>query len=158
MVLGPNLLIGLAEVCVAFTGFIGIVVVLSSSGKGEWTHIDDLRFWTLMLNSLTPLALALLPLLFGPDSFRSIGLIVGGIWLVLLSAQAISALRYPGASSGLGAFVVVTAVIAYGIFVASATGISGAPLHQCYLGMILWNLTVAVVFFVRLLRSTRTIA
>jgi hypothetical protein len=156
MTLDAYILLSLAEVCVAFMGFIGIVVVLGGRSKGEWTPVDDVRFWTLMLNCLTPIALALLPLIFGAESYKVIGLIVGGTWVVLLFHQAISATRIPEASTKLAIFVMITTIIVYGTFAVSALWISNAPIHQLYLSIILWNLTLAIIFFVRLLRSERS--
>ena len=158
MVLEPDILVSLAEVSVAFTGFIGIVVVLGGGPDREWKPVEDARFWTLMLNTLTPIALALLPLRFGPESYTLIGLLVGGTWAILCIWQAVSAMKVPDANVSLAVFIITTSASVYGVFVASAMTWIELSVEQCYLAIILWNITMAVIFFVRLLRSSRAVA
>ena len=155
MILDANVLVSLAEVSVTVAGFTGVVVVIGSRSAGKWTPVDDVRFWSLMLNSLTPIALSLLPLVFGPDSYKLLGLIVGGTWFVLLQKQVFSAWSLPGASKRLVVVVALGALTVYGAFVIRAAGFTEGSISQYYLAIILWNLTMAFVFFVRLLRGSR---
>jgi hypothetical protein len=92
--LDNDTLVALAEVSVGLTGFIGFVTVLGSRSQGEWSPLDNIRFWSLMLSSLTPIALGLIRL----------------------------------------------------------------PIQQCYLALIFWCMTIAIIVFVRLLRSVRPAA
>jgi hypothetical protein len=158
MMLDASVLVSLAEVSVTVAGFTGVVVVIGSRSAGKWTSVDDVRFWSLMLNSLTPIALSLLPLLFGPDSYKLLGLVVGGTWFVLLMKQAFSAWNLPGASKRLVMIVTLGSLTVYGAFLTKAAGFTEVPIIQYYLAIILWNITMAFVFFVRLLRGSRVAA
>ena len=158
MTLDNDTLVALAEVSVGLTGFIGIVTVLGSRSQGEWSPLDNIRFWSLMLSSLTPIALALLPVLFGPASLKPVGLIVGGIWSAILIYHASIATRIPKASTNLAIFVISCTLLVYSTFVASALGLVQFKIQQCYLAQMFWCLTIAIIFFVRLLRSVRPAA
>ncbi len=153
--LDNTLLLALAEVCVAFTGFIGIVVVLGRRSIGEWTAIDDVRFWTLITSSIAPIALTLLPVLFGPKSFAVIGLGVGGLAAVLISKYAYIAFRLPVGNKQLAIFILSTTALVFGNFMLCVAGVVPISLHRCYLALVLWNLSISVLFFVRLLRGTK---
>jgi hypothetical protein len=155
MMLDSNILVSLAEVSVTIAGFTGVVVVIGNRSDGQWAPVDDVRFWSLMLNSLTPIALSLLPLLFGPNSYKILGLLVGGIWAGLLIKQAFAAFRIPAASTRLAVFIVLGTLIVYGAFIASAVGFAEGPISQYYLAIIFYSIAMAFVFFVRLLRSSR---
>jgi hypothetical protein len=78
---------------------------------------------------------------------------VGGIWAALLIKQAVSVIGVPGASRKVTTFIITTTVVIYGQFIASAMALIGVTIQQSYLTLILWNLAVAALFFVRALRS-----
>jgi len=155
MMLDNNLLLSLAQVCGTFTGFIGIVVVLGRRSSGDWEAIDVVRFRTLIISSLTPFALTLLPVLFGPNSFAAIGLSVGGIASILLIRDSFLAIRFPEGNTRLAVVIFSMTVLVFGNLILCVAGVGPVLLHRSYLALILWNLSVSVLFFIRLLRSTR---
>lgn len=57
-----EILIVLAEIFVAFTGFTGIVAVLGQRSTGKWRPVDVVRFQALLEASLVGLLLAIIPL------------------------------------------------------------------------------------------------
>jgi len=155
MLLDNNLLLSLAQVCGSFTGFIGIVVVLGRRSSGEWKAADDVRFRTLITSSLAPFALTLFPVLFGPNSFAAIGLSVGGIAMVLIIKDSFLAIRLPEGNTRLAVVIATMTVLVFGNLILCVLGVVPVALHKSYLALILWNLSVSVLFFIRLLRSTR---
>ena len=156
MTLDNTILLSLAEVCATFTGFIGIVVVLGRRAQGDWSAIDNIRFWTLLTTSGVSVALALLPVLFGPNSFAAIGLGVGGGAALFTLRQAALAIKHPDGDTKLALSVIAGFGIIFSLFIASVSGIVPVSIHQSYLAIILWNLTISIVFFIRLLRSTHS--
>ena len=153
MAIDIALLLSLAEVCVAFTGFIGIVVVLGRRSQGEWSEVENTRFWTLITSSITPIALTLLPILFGLGSIPLIGLVVGGITSFVIGRNAYRAIWLPGANRLLGVVIVTLTTLVYGTFVLCVAGAVPISIDQYYMGLILWYLSISILFFVRLLRA-----
>jgi hypothetical protein len=156
MLLNNAVLLSLAEVCSTFTGFIGMVVVLGRRSEGSWNAIDDIRFRALITTSVTPVALSLLPILFGPNSIVAIGLIVGGLSYLYTTKQTVRAILHPEGNTKLAAavFIIFTAVFLN--FAGSIYGFVLVSIHQSYLAIILLNLTVSVIFFVRLIKISRS--
>jgi len=156
MVVDNSLLLSLAEVCVAFTGFIGIVVVLGRRSQGEWTEVENTRFWTLITSSITAIALTLLPILFGLRSIALIGLIVGGTTSFVIGRNAYKAIWLPTANRLLGVVIVTLTALVYGAFVLCVAGVVPITIDQYYLALILWYLSISILFFVRLLRAQQS--
>ena len=152
MLLNNAVLLSLAEVCATFTGFIGMVVVLGRRAEGAWNVIDDIRFRALITSSITPVALSLLPILLGPDSFVAIGLIVGGMSHVYMAKQAVRAMLHPGGNTRLAFVVTILSIVVMLIFIASTYGLVPISIHQSYLTIILFDLAISVIFFVRLIK------
>ena len=76
-----SLLLGLAEVSVALTGFAGIVVFLGRRASGNWTEADRARFSSMISNGLSALLFSLLPFLFweGPTFLTNLAIrLLGG--------------------------------------------------------------------------------
>jgi hypothetical protein len=57
-----SLLLSLAEVSVALTGFAGVVVFLGRRAAGDWTEADQVRFASMVEFGLIALLFSLLPL------------------------------------------------------------------------------------------------
>jgi hypothetical protein len=156
MLLTNAVLLSLSEVCATFTGFIGIVVVLGRRAEGSWNAIDDIRFRALITSSVTPVALSLLPILFGPNSFVAIGLIVGGASFSYMTKQALRAFLHPEGNTKLASIVTFLSIVVMLIFIGSIYGFVPMSIHQSYLGIILFNLAISVIFFVRLIKISRS--
>jgi len=153
MTIDINFLLGLAEVCIAFTGFAGIVLALGHRSEGEWEDADRTRFWTLIATSISPVGLTLLPILVGLDKLVFVGLFVGGASAFAVGRHAYAALGIPEASSTLAVFVMLSILLCFGNFVLCSLGIGPLDLERSYLTLIFWNLSIALLFFVRLLRG-----
>ena len=63
MVPEEGLLIGIAEISIALTGFAGVVVVLGRRASDPWPEVDRFRLRSLIENGLIAVLAALLPFL-----------------------------------------------------------------------------------------------
>jgi hypothetical protein len=158
-----SLLLGLAEVSVALTGFSGIVVFLGRRASGEWTEADRTRVWSMISSGLLALLLSLSPFLFwelssNPDitwaASSGLGAVAGVIALTAGLRQSIRTAAADDTEANFLAgylLVGITALILLALAL-NAIGIGLARSFTPYLIALLWYLTLASLLFLRLLR------
>lgn len=163
-----NLLIGIAEVAIALTGFAGVVVVLGRRASGAWPAVDEYRLRSLIENGLIAVLAAFLPfaaqqlsdrpeVIWGVSSalFGTIGslhafVLQGRRGVRLrdeLQADASAWVRHLWLW-GVGP----ASVLVHGSLLLNAAGVVFPRTFGPYLVGLLWYLLVGSLFFVRLIR------
>jgi hypothetical protein len=157
------LLLALAEVSIALTGFSGVVIFLGRRASGQWSETDQTRFWSLIECGLMALLMSLLPfavrqlepspnMLWGASS--GIVAVPAAISFIawLRRARRAMLVSDPEANPLLG-LVAITGWTA--VIVALALNALGIGLERSfgpYLMAIFWYLFLACLLFLRLLR------
>jgi hypothetical protein len=161
-----DLLIGIAEISIALTGFAGIVVVLGRRASGPWPLADQYHLRSLIENGLLAVLAALLPfaVLQHTNDPSIIWRVSSGIFgaVSAMHAVVIQGLRQRrlqtegGAGTlfptpwmlviGLGSVAVHTALLL------NAAGLFFEGTFGPYLYGLLWDLSMGSLFFVRLVR------
>jgi hypothetical protein len=158
-----SLLLGLAEVSVALTGFAGIVVFLGRRAAGQWTPSDRTRFTLMIAFGLQALLFSLAPLLVWELTLEptatwaassAVGAVVGAFGLIAGGGRLIRTARAHDEEANLalgGVLMGGTALILLAL-VLNALGFGLSRTFAPYLVALLWNLAWACLFFLRLLR------
>jgi hypothetical protein len=163
-----SLLIGIAEVSIALTGFAGVVVVLGRRTSGPWPLADQFQLRSLIENGLLAVLAALLPFAVlqhthEPSSIWRISSaifgVAGGAHAFIVQGRRQRRLRrdpeepfnslFPVAWAA--ALVPVSAAV-HGALLLNAAGVVFHGTFGPYLYGLLWDLFMGAVFFVRLVR------
>jgi hypothetical protein len=163
-----SLLIGIAEVSIALTGFAGVVVVLGRRTSGPWPLAEQLQLRSLIENGLLVVLAALLPFAVQQHTQEasliwrvSSGVFgaVGGAYAFIIQGHRHRRLRSePEEASGSlfpGAWIAVVgsiSAVVHGALLLNAAGVVFHGTFGPYLYGLLWNLSIGAVFFVRLVR------
>jgi hypothetical protein len=163
-----GLLIGIAEISIALTGFAGVVIVLGRRSSGPWPLADQFQLRSLIENGLLVVLAALLPfavLLHTPEPsviWRvSSGIFgaAGGAHAFIIQGRRQRRLRsHPEEDSNslfpiawAGILVPISAAV-HGALLLNAAGVVFHGTFGPYLYGLLWDLCMGAVFFVRLIR------
>jgi hypothetical protein len=163
-----GLLIGIAEISIALTGFAGVVVVLGRRPSGPWPLADQFQLRSLIENGLLVVLAALLPFAVLQHTHEpsviwrvSSGIFgaAGGAHAFIIQGRRQRRLRRHPEEASNSLFPIAWAVV----LVAISTAVHGALLLNAagvvfhgtfgpYLYGLLWDLSMGAVFFVRLVR------
>jgi hypothetical protein len=157
-----SLLIGLAEVSVALTGFAGIVVFLGRRAAGQWTPSDRTRFTLMIACGLQALLFSLAPLLIwelalDPSATwaasSAVGAAAGAFGLIVGGGHLIRTARSHDeeASLALGGVLMGGTALILLALVLNALDVGLGRTFAPYLVALLWYLAWACLFFYRLL-------
>lgn len=163
-----SLLIGIAEISIALTGFAGVVVVLGRRTSVPWPLTDQFQLRSLIENGLLVVLAALLPFavlqhtnepsLIWRISSAIFGVAGGVHAFIIQGCRHRRLLRDPEATSD-GLFPVAwTAVLVsmsaavHGALLLNAAGVVFHGTFGPYLYGLLWDLSMGAVFFLRLVR------
>ncbi|MEN8162142.1 MAG: hypothetical protein ABFS41_18880 [Myxococcota bacterium] len=163
-----NLLIGIAEVAIALTGFAGVVVVLGRRASGPWPETDQFQLRSLIENGLIAVLAAFLPfaarqlsdrpeVIWGLSSaaFGTIGALHAFVVQGHRAARLRAALRaeWSGTFRHVWLWAVVPAsILVHTALLLNAAGVLFPRTFGPYLVGLLWYLIVGSLFFVRSIR------
>lgn len=165
-----GLLIGIAEVSIALTGFAGVVVVLGRRASGPWPLAEQFQLRSLVENGLLVVLAALLPFAVSQHteepsviwrvSSGIFGAVAGFHAFVIQACRQRQLRRGSEQSSGpliptaLVAVLVPVSVVVHGALVLNAAGVMFDGSFTPYLYGLLWDLSMGAMFFARLIRFT----
>ena len=163
-----GILIGIAEISIALTGFAGVVVVLGRRASGPWPEVDQFRLRSLIENGLIALLAALLP--FAVQQFSENPTVIWGISSAIFGAAgAVHAFVVQGRRASriraqleadsderfrnlwLWGLVPLSALVHLCLLL-NAFGLFFPRTFGPYLFGLLWYLIIGSIFFVRLVR------
>jgi hypothetical protein len=163
-----SLLIGIAEISIALTGFAGVVVVLGRRASGPWPLADQFQLRSLIENGLLVVLAALLPFAVQQHTQESslIWRVSSGIFGAAAGAHAFiiqsrrqRRLRRDSQEDSNSLFpiawvavLVPISAVVHGALLLNAAGVVFEGTFGPYLYGLLWDLSMGAVFFVRLLR------
>ena len=148
-------LLALSEICATLLGFVGVVLVLGRRSAGEWKPMERARFVTLLTGSIGALTLALAPLVLSADGAFHFAGLVCAVSLYLIARAGLNAIRHPEGSTLLAVLVIVGSIVLLLLLIATDLDLLTFSHGTLYLAAILWHISVACTFFVRLISLTR---
>lgn len=163
-----SLLLGIAEVSIALTGFAGVVVVLGRRASDSWPLADQFQLRSMIENGLLVVLAALLPfaVLQHTSDASLIWRVSSGVFGVAGAAHAFiiqggrqRRLRRDPEEPSNSLFPVAWAAVlvplsaaVHGALLLNAAGVVFDGTFGPYVYGLLWDLTMGSVFFLRLVR------
>jgi hypothetical protein len=161
-----DLLIGIAEISIALTGFAGVVVVLGRRSSGPWPLAEQYHFRSLIENGLLAVLAALLPfaVLQHTSDPSTVWRVSSGIFgaaslahAVVIQGRRQRRLRTTEGTAGLlpTPWMIVIGLGSIAVHIAlflNAAGLFFEGTFGPYLYGLLWDLSMGSLFFIRLVR------
>ena len=156
---GADVLIGCAEIAVAFAGFASIVVLFQHRDPAHWPAYIVLRMRSMIEVSVAALVFALVPFVFyhaGAPPPLTWRLSSGALALVvtLIAARVFQRSRPLLGAGGLdprfASGVAATTALAFALLLLNAIGYPFGPGFAAYLTGVLWLIVFAGLMFLRL--------